>query len=64
MPSHQVSQYTLVSGPDGPRNAEIRPDCGSALSGPLRPRTEAPESLQAGMAYQGEGMDWWKLSTL
>lgn len=49
---------TLVSGPSGPHNAEIRPDYGYASSGPLRPRTMAFTALPVGGAYQGEGMDW------
>ncbi len=36
--------YTLVSGPNGPHNAEIRPACGKALSGPLRQRNLTPVS--------------------
>lgn len=47
--------YTLVSGPNGPHNAEIRPACGKALSGPLRPRNETPALLLAGLALQGGG---------
>nr|CAA73747.1 repA4 [Yersinia enterocolitica] len=36
--------------PSRPANAEIRPACGKALSGPLRPRNEAPMLLLAGLA--------------
>ena len=49
-----VVWYTLVSGPAAlrPANAEIRPDCGLALPGQLRPRTAASEMFFAGMALQ------------
>lgn len=44
------SQYTLVSGPDGPLTRRYAPTSGKPSSGPLRPRTEALSWLKAGMA--------------
>lgn len=44
------SQYTLVSGPDGPLTRRYAPTAGKPLPGPLRPRTEALAWLKAGMA--------------
>lgn len=49
------SQYTLVSGPDGPLTRRYAPTAGKPLSGPLRPRTEALSWLKAGMVWQGWG---------
>lgn len=39
--------------PSRPANAEIRPDCGKALSGPLRRRTKASALLSAGFSLAG-----------
>ncbi|MDN2325294.1 hypothetical protein FCY39_25095 [Escherichia coli] len=44
------SQYTLVSGPDGPLTRRYAPTSGKPSSGPLRPRTETVSWLKAGMA--------------
>ena len=49
------SQYTLVSGPDGPLTRRYAPTSGKPSSGPLRPRTEALSWLKAGMVWQGWG---------
>lgn len=49
------SQYTLVSGPDGPLTRRYAPTSGKPSSGPLRPRTEALSWLKAGMVWQGGG---------
>ncbi|HGF4780851.1 TPA: hypothetical protein ACF37L_002669, partial [Escherichia coli] len=49
------TEYTLVSGPDGPLTRRYAPTSGKPLSGPLRPRTEALSWLKAGMAWQGWG---------
>ncbi|EFB1111065.1 hypothetical protein FK765_26755 [Escherichia coli] len=38
---YRGSQYTLVSGPDGPLTRRYAPTSGNPSSGPLRPRTEA-----------------------
>ncbi len=49
------TEYTLVSGPDGPLTRRYAPTAGKPLSGPLRPRTEALAWLKAGMVWQGWG---------
>ncbi len=49
------SQYTLVSGPDGPLTRRYAPTSGKPSSGPLRPRTEALSWLKAGIVWQGRG---------
>ena len=49
------SQYTLVSGPDGPLTRRYAPASGKPSSGPLRPRTETLSWLKAGMVWQGWG---------
>ncbi|EPZ9807853.1 hypothetical protein FDV98_26095 [Escherichia coli] len=49
-PGCRGSQYTLVSGPDGPLTRRYAPTSGKPSSGPLRPRTEALSWLKAGMA--------------
>ena len=49
------TQYTLVSGPDGPLTRRYAPTAGKPLSGPLRPRTEALSWLKAGIVWQGWG---------
>ncbi len=49
------TEYTLVSGPDGPLTRRYAPTAGKPLSGPLRLRTEALSWLKAGMVWQGWG---------
>ncbi|EEW8309014.1 hypothetical protein D4692_22990 [Escherichia coli] len=44
------TQYTLVSGPDGPLTRRYAPTSGKPSSGPLRPRTETLSWLKAGIA--------------
>ena len=44
------TEYTLVSGPDGPLTRRYAPTSGKPSSGPLRPRTEALSWQKAGMA--------------
>ena len=44
------TEYTLVSGPDGPLTRRYAPTSGKPSSGPLRPRTETLSWLKAGMA--------------
>ena len=44
------TEYTLVSGPDGPLTRRYAPTSGKPSSGPLRPRTEALSWLKADMA--------------
>ncbi|HFO5745088.1 TPA: hypothetical protein ACHJ92_005307, partial [Escherichia coli] len=49
------TEYTLVSGPDGPLTRRYAPTSGKPSSGPLRPRTEALSWLKTGMVWQGKG---------
>ncbi|HFN5719698.1 TPA: hypothetical protein ACHFLU_004771, partial [Escherichia coli] len=51
----ESSQYTLVSGPDGPLTRRYAPTSGKPSSGPLRSRTKTLSWLKAGMVWQGWG---------